>query len=121
MLCYSEEQLVVSKILFNETKAPLQMHLDATGNLISATGKRMLLNTLIASAYLHKINGLVLLEWLSDAHDQMTVVSVLQQWYHKSVKLLPFPSLIVTDMSWALMHGTSLAFGSRNVKSQIIR
>ena len=97
------------------------MHLDATGNLISATGKRMLLYTLIASVYLHKIKCLVLLECLSDAHDQMTVASVLQQWYHKSVKFLPSPSLIVTDMSWALMHGISLAFGSRNLKSQIIR
>ena len=95
--------------------------MDATGNLITSYGKKMLLYTLIAHVPLHKVKGLVLLEWLADAHDRMTVTSVLQSWRQKSIKFLPSPSLVITDMSWALMHGICLAFGSRSLKSQLIR
>ena len=90
-------------------------HLDATGSIIKESGRRIYLYALCAKIPVPKIKALPLLQWISDRHDSRTIKSFLCSWIDTIGDILPFPSIIVSDMSWANMNAIARAFNGQTL------
>jgi len=92
---------------------------DATGSLIKGS-PRTFLYMLVAKTYLPKVNGLPLLQWLTDSHDSISICTNCPFWELTTRKLIPKIDIVICDFSFALLHAASEAFNKIPLKKQII-
>ena len=95
-------------------------HLDATGSLVPKwKGKIVYCYALVTATPIKGEPPLPLLEWLSNAHGSKAIRKALSSWWIDVQNLIPQPSAIVVDKSWALLHAVSLVFNNRSLEEQL--
>lgn len=119
IVCHCERQLSTIKAVLDSNKQPLILHLDATGSIIRACSKTFLFS-LCAQINIKKIKAFPLIEWLSSKHDRFSIAERLMSFEFKMRSILPKPSLIVSDFSWALLHAISEGFCKKSIKQQLV-
>ena len=74
---------------------------------------------MVQKIHYHKVPGLPVLQWVSDKHDRKSIAASLNMWEMSVRGLLSKPHIVVSDFSWAILHGVSEALNKRQLKEQI--
>jgi len=94
------------------------LHLDATGSVIRQKSRIYLYMGVVAINEKH-VPAFPVFQWLSENHDQQSIKDSLTCWIDKNSEINRKPDIVVTDQSWALLHGVSKAFNNMSLKAQI--
>jgi len=74
---------------------------------------------MVAKIEMKHLKAFPVIEWISQRHDRFLIAQILNDWEFKHRYTLPKPEIVVTDFSWALLHGVSEAFGKHSLENQI--